>query len=319
MEPILDECSLVPSTVCVPARIDALAQTLKELDAVGVARVLRSVRDAADRDLGGGVGLRRGCFAGTTSKEKDAGRLVATRLDKQPYIDGTGGLFAVAEGPRAVETKVGGHRVVGIGLAALTEGLVVSLTTDTHPNGAAHEVDVTYLDDDGQRDEKVAVTTFTSPGEVTSARTALLERVSRAVSNGLAIIQRLNELFPRLRIGDDARKSIEAMTGSETVFRQLVRHLRALDEGARLWISGTYEPLAVSYSVESEATLQHGTYGPMRDFATPAGFSDARWSLHTKLTGGNGARVYFRAERVEGQPVVLIGYFGEHLDTVKHH
>ncbi|HMQ22566.1 MAG TPA: hypothetical protein PKE00_08770 [Planctomycetota bacterium] len=142
--------------------------------------------------------------------------------------------------------------------------------------------------------------------------------MDRAVPNGAAIIERAGELFPRLRFGQNALKPIGAMTGSETVFNQLVRHLRALDEGARTWADGVYEPLAVSYSVESSATLNHRTDGPMRDFGMPDGFAFERWSLHTKLTGGNSARIYFRPERVDGQALVLVGYFGPHLPTVRH-
>jgi hypothetical protein len=320
VEPILDETSLVPSTISRPAaRIEALAQTLTALDELGVARVLRSVRDAADRDLGDGNGLRRWCFAGATQREKDAGRLVASRLDKKPYVDGDGGLFAAAEGTRAVETTVAGGCVMGIGLAALTDGLVVALTTDARATGTTLTVDVTYVDEDGQRAETVDVRTFTSPVEVNTARADLVDRVCRTVSNGVAIVQRLGELFPRIHLGDDARKSIEAMTGNEPVFRQLVRHLRALDEGARLWTGGAYAPVAVSYSVESEATLKHGVYGPQRDFATPPEFRAERWSLHTKMTGGNGARMYFRSDQFEERLVVLVGYVGPHLATVKHH
>jgi hypothetical protein len=36
----------------------------------------------------------------------------------------------LAEGPQAVDTTHGGQRVVGLGYAALTDGGVVSLTTD---------------------------------------------------------------------------------------------------------------------------------------------------------------------------------------------
>lgn len=316
MEPLLDESCLVPCSTCPPpARIEALAQTIKALDRFGVVRVLRSVRDAADRDLGDGRGLRGWCFDKATSK--DAGRLVATRLDKQPYIDGEGGLFDDAEGQQAVEAREGGQMVVALGLAALTDGLVVALVTDARKSGGVRSVELTYIDDDGQRDERVEVVTFTSEKEVTAARQQVKSRVDGALPNGEAIIERIVELFPRLRLGPDARTAIKAMTGREVVFRQLVRHLRALDEGAQRWTDGAYSPLAVSFSPESDATLNHGKYGPMRDFAMPDGFAFERWSLHTKMTGGNGARMYYRAERIDQHAVVLVGYFGDHLPTVK--
>jgi hypothetical protein len=58
-------------------------------------------------------------------------------------------------------------------------------------------------------------------------------------------------------------------------------------------------------------------YGPQRDFPVPEGFKPRRWSDHTKLSGGAGARLYFHAERTDEQAVVLIGYFGDHLPTVR--
>lgn len=318
MEPILDESSLVPSSNRPPAtHIEALAKTLSALDGLGVVRVLRSVRDAADRDLDGGRGLRAWCFDKSTAR--DAGRLVAARLGKQPYVDGNDGLFAVAEGQSAVEAKSDGNRVLGLGLAALTSSIAVALTTDERPAGAVLKIDLTFLDNDDQREERETVLTFTAEHEVTAAREDVVARVDGFLPNGAAIVERVGEVFPRLRLGPDARRRIGAMTGRETVFRQLVRHLRALDEGARTWADGAYSPLAVSFSVESNPTLNHGTYGPMRDFAMPEGFTFERWSLHTKLTGGNGARMYFRAERVGDEAVVLVGYFGEHLPTVRHH
>jgi hypothetical protein len=56
----------------------------------------------------------------------------------------------------------------------------------------------------------------------------------------------------------------------------------------------------------------------MRDFPVPEGFAAARWSLHTKLTGGAGTRLYFRPERVGAAAVVLIGYVGDHLPTTRY-
>lgn len=133
------------------------------------------------------------------------------------------------------------------------------------------------------------------------------------------LLARLGELFPRLRLGTRAVDQIAALTGSEPVFRQLLRHLRALDASATRWPEGEgFEPGGVTYSVESKATLDDGTLGPMRDFPVPEGFEAERWSLHTKLTGGAGARLYFRAVRTGAEAVVLVGYFGDHLPTVRY-
>jgi hypothetical protein len=290
---------------------------MQALDAVGAPRVLRSVRDAADRDIGEGRGLRTWCFDPATPK--DAGRLVASRLAAQPFIDGADGLFVVAEGERAVEANVAGTVVLGAGLAALTDGLVVVLASEARPKSERLEVELCYLEGGEQRTERVELITFASAAEIEKVRDQLVKRVDRAVRDGATILTRLGEILPRLVLGERAREQIGPLTGKEPVFRQLVRHLRALDEGVLSWVDGKpFEPVAVTFSVESKATLEDGSLGPLRDFPTPQGFEVERWSLHTKLTGGKGARLYFRAVRVEGRSVVLVGYFGDHLPTVKY-
>lgn len=318
MEPILDETSLVPCPSWSPARrIHGLARTLQAFDDLGGPRVLRSVRDAVDRDIGNGFGLRSWCFDSATPR--DAGRLVANRLASQPFVDGDEGLFAAAEGARAVEAKVNGVPTLGAGLAALTDGVIVPLASASNPGAGTLSVALTYVDDAGERNETVDVPALASADEVERHRSMLLERIDRSVAHGRALIGRVGELFPRLRLGPRAVDQIAALTGSEPVFGQLLRHLRALDMGATRWAVGEgYEPSGVTYSVESQPTLRDGTYGPMRDFPAPAGFPAERWSLHTKLTGGGGARLYFRAVRAGADAVVLVGYFGGHLPTVRY-
>lgn len=102
MEPLLDETSLVPCSEDEPgSRIAVLAETLTSLDALGAPRVLRGVIDAADRDIGDGKGLRYWCFR-RGAVDDIAGRLVASRLSKAPFIDGPAGLLAREEGSRAI-------------------------------------------------------------------------------------------------------------------------------------------------------------------------------------------------------------------------
>jgi hypothetical protein len=318
MEPILDETSLVPCPSWPPARrVVELARALQAFDGLGAPRVLRSVRDAADRDIGDGCGLRRWCFDRAT--DRNAGRLLAIRLASQPFIDGEEGLFATAEGARAVEATMNGASAFGAGLAALTDGVVVALASASKSAGGTLAVELTYLDDDGERSESINVPSFVSANEVEQQRTALVARIDRTVADGRTLLARVGEMFPRLRLGPRALDQISKLSGSEMVFRQLLRHLRALDVGARRWPAGeVFEPGGVTYSVESKATLDDGILGPMRDFPAPEGFEVERWSLHTKLTGGAGARLYFRAVRTEADTVVLIGYFGDHLPTVRY-
>jgi len=148
----------------------------------------------------------------------------------------------------------------------------------------------------------------------------LQAEVDSAISDGEQLLARLAEIFPHLRVGPRARESMLNLSGGEPVFPQLIRHLRALNSAADGWITGfTFAPQGITFSPESDQTLSHGRFGPMRDFPAPEGFQEQRWSLHTKLTGGAGARMYFRPVRPEGGAVaVLIGYFGSHLPCVRY-
>lgn len=318
MEVVLDEFSLTPCDRWDPAlRIETLASVLKALDQLGCARVLRSVRAAADQDIGQGRGLRGWCFDPGTNR--DAGKFIAQRLGRQPFIDGTDGLFAAAEGQRAVEGRARGANVVGLAFAALTGVPAVALGSTALPNCTEVAVDLSMLDVDGEFEETVQVCCVVTEDDVRHQSGVIAESVERSVADGAHLLDRAGELFPRLRFGARAVQQIAALTGNEPVFHQLFRHLRALDRGAASWQPDDhYSPAeAISWSRESHATLDHGTYGPQRDFPMPEGFIRRRWSDHSKLSGGAGARLYFHAERTDEHAVVLIGYFGEHLPTVR--
>lgn len=329
MEPTLDEASLIPCERTLPAdRVRALAATLKRLDEVGAPRVLRSVRDAADRDLGLGRGLRVWCFDGQTPR--DAGRFLASRLTRAPYVDGPDGLFAQAEGERVIAPTIGSVTSLGGGQVALTEGVLVLLKGASWPPQKPVQVRLEVLTQEDQWEDLVTVLAVDSREEVERDHGEIARRIAASVANGAALLQRLGELCPRLVLGERAAEQIGAMNGSEPFFPQVLRHLRALDLAAERRRAGTpFEPEGVTFSVESGATLSHGSFGPMRDFPTPAGFDGQRWTLHTKLTGGNGARLYYKAQDIEVAPEaagaeartafrVAIGYVGPHLPTMRH-
>ena len=326
MEPALDEASLVPCPTTPPAqRIRALAETLGKLDQLGAPRILRSVRDAADRDLRDGHGLRHWCFDRQTPR--DAGRFVAQRLGKAPFIDGADGLFAAAEGGRAIQPSIGGVLSLAGGHVALTDSLLVLLGGTTWPPMKPVVVRLEVLTDGDEWTDEVTVDAADCADEVEAVAATIARKIEAGVASGRALLGRLPELFPRLVLGAKAAEQVAALTGAEPVFPQVLRHLRALERAAEGWTPGTsFSPEGVTYSVESEATLKHGSLGPLRDFPTPSGFNGDRWTLHTKLTGGNGARMYYKAQEFEHiepgkEPArrirIAVGYVGPHLPTAR--
>lgn len=318
MEPLLDETTLVP---CIEgeagARIAVLAATLRRLDALGMPRVLRGVMDAADRNIEGGHGLRFWCFR-RGQVDDIAGRLVASRLAKAPFIDGPDGLFARAEASRAIETTVDGQVVLALGLAALSDPFALCLSRAQQQRWSPTIVRVLEYLDEGQEDVRdVDVVRLVASPDVDEHQAELIEALDAAVTDGKALLERSANLFPALAFGPEAEKAIRALTGNEVSFKQLVRHLRALSRSARAWPGGRpFAPHGISWSNESEATLTHGQYGPLRDFACPPGFGARRWSAHTKMTGDGGRRLYFSPDESGGTMRVAIGYVGPHLKTV---
>jgi hypothetical protein len=310
VEPILDESSLVPcSTRCPGARIEALAQTLQALDGLGVATVLRSVQDAPDRDLGAGRGLRGWCFDPNTPR--DAGRLVANRLSKQPYIDGDGGLFAKAEGARAAEALVDGRQVVGLGLAAMTDAIVVALATDQRTAGGVITVDITYVDDDGQQEEHAEVFAFTTAQEVADARQIIIDRVGSYIKKPSEAFRAAVQGSPDLILHPDALNDAD----------QLVEHRwRFAEEGAKL--------LARYAASEDLGPLREWKQKFAVDFAANGRVSfKYRWTCKGEYREGStewhlkegdntskrsAARIYFaRVEFGEGARIVVL-YVGPH-------
>ncbi|MFM2161965.1 MAG: hypothetical protein RLZZ383_1477, partial [Pseudomonadota bacterium] len=203
MEPALDEASLVPCPTTPPAqRIRALAEALGALDRLGAPRILRSVRDAADRDLRDGHGLRHWCFERQTPR--DAGRFVAQRLGKAPFIDGTDGLFALAEGGRAIQPSIGGVPSLAGGHVALTDSLLVLLGGSTWPPDKPVVVRLEVLTDEDEWTDEVTVDAADCAVEVAAIAASITRKIEAAVSSGQALVDRLPELFPRLVLGADA-------------------------------------------------------------------------------------------------------------------
>lgn len=318
MDPILDETSLVPCSAWAPStRIVALSSVLAALDKLGASRVLRSVTDAADRDIFQGRGLRNLCFDAATNR--DAGRLLAARLSRHPYIDGKDGLLSAAEGARALETRAGNALVLGLGLAALENGVVAALASATRSTGSAIDVEIHDASGDELQISSVPVFAYVFGYEVEADALAIRARIDGALHDGHTLVRRFAEVFPNSRLGPAAEVALCALSGAEPVYRQLLRHLHALDAAIVAWNEGApYTPQGVTFSSESGQTLTHGKYGPMRDFPSPEGFPHERWSLHTKITGGAGARLYFRPLWNPDKKVVLIGYFGSHLPCVRY-
>lgn len=317
MEPILNERSLCPARDP-RARVVALVGLLRELDGLGLAPVLRMVRGASERDLGESRGLRAWLGSMRRPDEIDKARWLGRRLAMAPFIDGSDGLMAQQEGDDAIEATVRGEPALGLGYAALTDQIAVGLYGGPDGDGPRVNVELLRIDSDGTEQVETNAVPFCTRTEVlTELQPWLDARTFAQLSSGSQLLAQLPAAFPHLRVGSGAERQLRELARGRTPgFDAILRWFAALNRGAAEWGEGSFSPVdGLRWSVESAATLTHAKYGPLRDFPCPEGFAARRFSLHAKLPSAK--RLYFDAEKVDGRGVVLIGYVGHHLDTVR--
>ncbi len=288
-------------------RVGSLIAVLKRLDALGFPRVVRHVRDARDREVEPGVTLHAWLFQ---KAQPEARQFLAGRMAKAPFVEE---LHRRREGTSRslFEASVESESATGAGVAHLFDAPAVGL-----PGVPRWEVDplrvaLVKMDEEtgDLLEEVVEVIHLCRPEQVTPRARVLRERVLRAVTGGDELWTRRAELYPRIDFCTVVERQVRALTGNEESFAQVVLALSRLDAALAPWASGPLHP-GMKFSVESEPTLSHGTYGPMRDFACPDG-ETRRFS--------NNWRIYY-SERREGDVGgrAYVGYVGEHLPTVKY-
>lgn len=146
--------------------------------------------------------------------------------------------MARAEGQRVLETQVEGRLVYGLGLGALEGRPVATLASAASPTGRQLQVQVLDASTDPMVVTDVPVFAYADGAEVAADALQIQRLVDTAIFNGQVLLDRMAEAFPHLRAGPRATEAIAALSGSEPVFRQLVRHHRALNAAAEAWTPG---------------------------------------------------------------------------------
>ena len=320
MNPILDETSLLICSEWLPKKkIETLAETLLALDQLGFSKSLVTTKGLADIDVGEGHGLRYWCF--NRQIDEVARRFVSSRLDRQThYLDGTEGLFTLMEGNGVIEPLLGELKALGLGFAAITNGICIAIGNASRNLGENVKVTIQSYRDDRDDTNIHEVTTFVTKADVEARKAELVEMLDSSIESGDNLMDRAPEIFSRLRFGLRAEEQLRSYTRGDKFFDSLLKHLRALDQGALFWKENeSFKPFAaLQWSTESDVTLKHAKFGAQRWFPVPEGFEERQWKYHTKLTGGAAIRLYFSAERSGRFPVVLIGYIGQHLADVSN-
>lgn len=279
---------------------------------LGAERTLRTTSDFMGRELARDYPVARWLNDGVVDREERLFfKVIAT---KPPFLDD---LMAQAEERQGtvLEFEFDEIRALGLGMAYLWDAPAVSLDGDERFRRDMVAVSSrSFGNTEVLLEEEVEVCCLSRLPQVESRKGWIASRIQREVKTGEDLYRRREVLLPNLLFSDDAPRQLCDLNGRESFFQQVCRHLFVLNEYVGGWYGGAFSMAGIAWSEESEETLHHPEYGPMRRFACPDG-NEQTFSLHTKPSGGN-VRIHFFPIREKQQ--AFVAYIGPHLPTVTH-
>lgn len=313
IEPVLNELSVEPAQTPTLERVMSLLGVIKKLDALGFPRFIRQTRDALHRDVEEGLSLSTWLLRKATP---DLRRFLGGRLEKAPYVEE---LHEQQEGARRslLQATCEGEAALGAGVAHLHDTPAVALRGVPRWEVDPLIVHLSRLDGgEALVETTVEVIHLCRPEQVQAREKSLRERILLTVTGGDDLWKRRADLFQRLDFCDGVERQLRALSGKEFYFQHVVLSLSRLDAALAGWNAGPLQP-GMDSSGESTSTLNHGTYGPMRDFRCPDDHT-RRFSHHLKLFSNNWRIYYLEARDEKAGARAFIGYVGAHLPTVNY-
>ncbi len=289
----------------------AVIAVSKELRKLGFSPDIRTREDFCTRHLATDYTIMQ--WATDTRVDNDLRRYFLTYATKSPYVE-----LLVKENDELdglTEFVYEDSEALGLGLAHLWESPSLSLCGDAR--FAADPVQITQrvLTCEGNlHDELVEVCTLCRPAQVEVRAAWVQDRLKRTVKTGRLLIENRVQLLPHLQFSQKAINQVLPLTGSEQYFPEMVRHLFVLETAIRDWQNGPMQLGNVTYSPESQQTMDNPTLRAKRVFHCQDG-ETRTFSMHTKIKSANRRIYYFP---IPEERIIHIGYVGEHLPTVMY-
>jgi hypothetical protein len=222
-----------------------------------------------------------------------------------PYIDGD-----------LEETTFGDCIARGLGSCMINRSVAVSCASDAAWSMPLISVMVRRLSEDGTMTEiDETVRNASELKHWADHADWIRSEIAGEIQSGADLIARAHELVPNLRFGRSAVPQISALTGTERYFQWLVKSLLLADSEVSGWDGGMFphNRLPGPATGESGPVRNSPRLRDMRNFATDDGRTEFM-EYHMKNLGEN-RRVHFLFE--PSRRVMIIGYFGEHLETAQ--
>ena len=222
-------------------------------------------------------------------------------------------------GPLTVETRLGdmdfhcgGSRANGLGAAYLMDALPISLRSEERWTRNTVELDVSRLERDEVRIDRVEIPHVSCPAHVTDHSNWIDQRVRECVRDGDDLWRSRGERWPSLIFCEDVRRQVEGLTESNPLLRGVVRRLFEFERYCSGWTSGGFDKDGLPSKVSPESAATLAQHGDERTFDLPDG-RRLVFSWHARLTPF-AWRIHLFPDASARR--IIIGYVGAHLPTV---
>jgi hypothetical protein len=281
----------------------------RELSERGLSPDIRTPEDFYARKLATEYSIVQ--WATDNNVDIEQRRYFLTHATKAPYIES---LIQESDENRGLREFVyEGIEALGLGLAYLWDSPSLSLCGDIRFAIDPVQITQQILTDEGELHEtQVDVCSLCRKDHIENRAAWLQNRLQRSVTTGNELIENREQLLPHLQFSQNAINQALQLTGNEQYFHEMVRHLFVIETAIREWQSGALRLGNVTYSHESQPTMDNRTLREKRQFVCQD-LEKRTFSLHTKIKSAN-KRIYF-FPLLEEQ-VIHIGYIGDHLPTV---
>ncbi len=288
-------------------RMDAVVEVIRKYAQHGGGGALRTLKNFLGYTLSDGYTVRHWLSDNSVRAEKRT--RFKTAATKGPFVEEW--LARQEEDGNIVyEFRFGTDLVFGLGAGFLFESPTVSLPGDPRFETDPVTILVSVLNEGGLKTEEKKVCSFTNSGQIAGRLEWMRKRIQQDIVDGSAAWNKHAELFPNLTFCESASDWLKSMTGKEPYFWQVCRHLFILNSFCVEWpMTGVGQLTAISWSDESDSTLNNKSLRSKREFNCPDG-QRRLFRLHTKPTGGN-IRIHFLLVPEECR--IMIGYIGPHL------
>ena len=230
-----------------------------------------------------------------TQVPKDDRVFFKTIAAKAPFISDVCSA-AVQELGFECEFRFEGEAAEGLGAAHLLDSAAVSLPCRRFACDPVF-LQVTCLDEEGLIEYFVPVCCLSSVDQVRRREKWLRDRLllESPIGDGDELWSGRTLHFPRLIFCASTEDFVRSLSGKELHFRQILRHLTALNRYLLTWTDGEFALTGVDWSYESTATMNRAELAALRTFTCPDNVS-RRFSPHTKLHGAN-LRIHFESRQ----------------------